>query len=459
MRQEIRFDMARRVLVLFPGTTHPVRMGSQVRTNALLRHLCEDLGWEVDLFTPYGLLRPKRWGDNWDRMRAIHIPRDLAARKEAGFTMPNLRKALGGGVMESLWRDLRDNLKRLTRRRGVEETPSFELLSHVNETGGDGGNGSPVSVRLKEHDKQYYRESLQALAAENSYDAVIVTYVWLSSMIDWLFDKPVRPKMICDTIDVQYVREARLARLREDAVLNIEEEKRIEINCLRRFDLVVGITDVDAAELQTALPDTNACAVKVEAAVPPAYLLSEEVWQDRCAQKHEFDLVFLGGQNEGNIYAVETLLNTVLPDLLQQRPGLRLAIAGSVCGAPPVKRWAGHPAVEVCGHVETAGGFLERGRVLAAPITAGGGVKVKILEAMAHGLAVVTTPLGAEGIDFDDGHHGFVAEDLDIFSQRVLQLLDEPETLKNFSFAAQRGILEHLNRNVVYQEFDAYLES
>lgn len=91
------------------------------------------------------------------------------------------------------------------------------------------------------------------------------------------------------------------------------------------------------------------------------------------------------------------------------------------------------------------------------PIPAGGGVKVKVLEAMANGLGVVTTEVGAEGIPFTSGEHGFIARSDEEFVAQVLALLEDPELLREISLAAQQFVFEHFSAQAVYRDLDAVL--
>ncbi len=457
--------MPKKVLILFPGSTHPVKMGSQVRTNYLIEYLCTQMNCSVDLFTPYGMLRPERWGQNWTLLDNIYIPKAVAPPKEEPLRlqMTHLRAALNGSVLEALWRDLRDNIKRMRSHfKAKPPVKPYEILAYHNASGAKLAQSaaspakpaiSPVSARLKEHNKPHYREALRELLQKNQYDVVIVTYVWMSEMVDWLLNQENRPMMVCDTVDVQYMRESRLHQFREAGEFDFASEKTLELAWLAKYDLVLGITSSDARELGAALPNTRVCSLPIEIAVPEEAMLDESRWEARL-QGHQYDLVFLGGQNEGNLYAIEHLLEVLLPKLLERRPEATLAIAGAICDTPVVKRHADNSNVTVCGYVNSVSEFMTRGRLLLAPIHAGGGVKVKVLDGLAHGLPVITTPVGIEGIPFEDGVQGFISEDDDTLIDRALQLLDDPQSLKAFSLAAQQGILRNFSKESVYRDFN-----
>ena len=82
--------------------------------------------------------------------------------------------------------------------------------------------------------------------------------------------------------------------------------------------------------------------------------------------------------------------------------------------------------------------FLDRASVVALPLREGGGMRVKALEALAAGKAVVATRLAIEGIDVADGRHLVLAESDDDFAAAVSGLLDSPDRRRALGGAARR---------------------
>lgn len=457
--------MSKDILIIFPQSTHPVIGGSQVRVNHLIRHFCEDLEWNVDYFAPQGMLRPESWGPNMDYLRAIYIPRECSAPKpppnERIFRLTNLKAALKGGIIHALYMDLKAMLRKVRERFARPPKPplkGFEILSYTNPKGQVKTtlthHPSPVSARLNQFIAPHLRESLKELIAKNHYDIIIVGYVWMSKLIEWIFDQPERPLVMCDTIDVQYIRESRLENFRDGYEFDFDAEKALELTYLAKYDTILTITDVDGDELRRALPGKEVCTLKIEAPVSQCLRLGAEAYRNRCERTHRYDLIFVGANNEANQYAVEMLLDDIVPALAKRRPNLSVGLAGQICVNEIVKAKAIHPAVDVRGYVDSIEEFYQEGRIMAAPIPAGGGVKLKVIEGMAAGLPVITTPLGAEGIDFESGKHGFIVDSVEEFVEKTLFLLENPKELEAFSFAAQKSISETLGRDIVYKEFD-----
>lgn len=120
-------------------------------------------------------------------------------------------------------------------------------------------------------------------------------------------------------------------------------------------------------------------------------------------------VMFLGTMSWGpNMSAARFLARTVFPALSQRLPGVSLLIVGR---DPPADVRALHGgAITVTGSVPDVGPYLARASVLAVPLDAGGGTRLKILEAFAAGLPVVSTRVGAEGLAAEAGTHYVQAE-------------------------------------------------
>lgn len=111
----------------------------------------------------------------------------------------------------------------------------------------------------------------------------------------------------------------------------------------------------------------------------------------------------------------------------------RVALVGGGWDAPPAA-----PELEVAGAVPDVGRWYGDADAAVVPLRAGGGTRIKILEAFAHGLPVVTTPLGAEGLAVEDGTHLLVAADAEAFARRCVELMESPALADGLRDRARR---------------------
>jgi len=157
----------------------------------------------------------------------------------------------------------------------------------------------------------------------------------------------------------------------------------------------------------------------------------------------EEEVVVFSGNLEyhPNISAVRFFRREVWPRLRERWPELVWRLVGKNPGA--VRRYTeGDARIQVTGEIADAVAELARAKVAVAPILAGSGTRLKILEAWAAGTPVVSTPLGAEGLPVRDGEHLLIAESASDFAQAVSRLLACKE-LRQAIATAGRSLMEN----------------
>jgi glycosyltransferase involved in cell wall biosynthesis len=112
-------------------------------------------------------------------------------------------------------------------------------------------------------------------------------------------------------------------------------------------------------------------------------------------------------------------------------------------------------AVEVAGYVADPEPYLAETAAFVVPLHAGGGMRVKILEAWRWGLPVVSTTIGAEGIDYENGRDLLIADSPDAFAEAVVRLLCEWELAERIGQAGRRTVETHYDWRTVYRAWDA----
>lgn len=154
------------------------------------------------------------------------------------------------------------------------------------------------------------------------------------------------------------------------------------------------------------------------------------------------ELLFLGAMNyPPNVDGAGFLVNEILPLIRagRDRPA-RVSIVG-FNPTPQVKALGSRDDVEVTGGVDDVLPYYRRAAIALVPLRFGGGTRIKILEAMAYGRPVVSTHLGAEGLDVTDGKDILLADGPAEFASKVQHLLDD-EDLRWTLVANARQLLE-----------------
>jgi polysaccharide biosynthesis protein PslH len=166
-------------------------------------------------------------------------------------------------------------------------------------------------------------------------------------------------------------------------------------------------------------------------------------------------IVFVGSyQYAPNARAAEALIETIFPQVLAREPAARLLLVGR----PPTQRMIDaakrDPRVVVTGSVEDVRPYLRVANVSAVALTEGGGTRLKILEAFAAGIPVVSTSKGAEGIAAEHGREILLADSPEAIAQAILDIIAHPERYQRQAAAALALVrdaysLETLQRRLV----------
>lgn len=150
-------------------------------------------------------------------------------------------------------------------------------------------------------------------------------------------------------------------------------------------------------------------------------------------------LLFVGNfEYEPNVQAAQYLIADLLPTVQAHDPNVALWLVGNA--PPPELRQHTGSHIRVTGYVDDLTMYMEQATVFVAPLMVGAGLKNKVLEALAHGLPVVGTPLSVDGIHVEHGHSALIGE-LDMLPALVLQVLSHP-ALRERMGQAGRSLVE-----------------
>jgi glycosyltransferase involved in cell wall biosynthesis len=186
-----------------------------------------------------------------------------------------------------------------------------------------------------------------------------------------------------------------------------------------KFDLVYGVSEDDCRLLESMNPRLRVALFR--------YGADPELFDVPAKRDFWHEVLFLGSfSHRPNVDAALWFYESVVPLIRAREPKTRFRIVG---GEPPaaVRKLGSDPAVTVTGWVPDVTEHLAQADVCVVPLRRGGGVKLKTLEMMAAGRAIVTTQVGCEGIGIRNGTHLVVAESAEEFAVSVVGLLRDPE--------------------------------
>ena len=227
--------------------------------------------------------------------------------------------------------------------------------------------------------------------------------------------------------------------------------RTLEKKSCYRIALAMVCSDVDEKLLQELRPDLPIFVV-------PNVVDTNVIQPLANAEENNpiFTLLFQGGMDwYPNRDAVEYFANAILPRVRAEIPNIRFTVAGR--NPPPefVERFRSEPAIEFTGTVPDMRPYLRSATLVVVPLRLGGGTRIKILEACAAGRAVVSTSVGAEGLDLKHGRDIAVADDPSEFAHTVIRLLRNAGERKQLSESARTAVVELYS----YQRLDYVLNS
>ena len=155
--------------------------------------------------------------------------------------------------------------------------------------------------------------------------------------------------------------------------------------------------------------------------------------------------------------AVEWIIDELWPRVIERAPEARLSIAGST--PPDWLRQKARGRIEFLGAIDDARTFMQRTSVIIAPLFAGGGMRIKVLEAMALGRPIVATTIGAGGIDVENGRDILIADDAPSFAECIARLLHERDLAKRIGNAAHATVAERYDNDELARGLLAFYES
>lgn len=243
--------------------------------------------------------------------------------------------------------------------------------------------------------------------------------------------------LVYDSVDIEHRRlGGRLAVSADVTTAEVELSRAREIRVVTTADHTLTVSDDDQRTLLGLVP---AAAVTT---IPLAYDCGTS-----AVPAERQDLLFVGGfKHQPNVDAVLWFVAEVLPRL-REKCEVRLRVVGA--DAPPELLELDRRDVEILGHVVDIASCFELARVFVAPIRYGAGVKGKVVQALAAGLPIVTTSIGAEGIRLADGVHGFIRDEPGEFAEAVVGLLEDDATwtrmsIEGMALAAREHSMEQV---------------
>jgi O-antigen biosynthesis protein len=374
----------------------------------------------------------EKWRETLEREHHARDPRlsERAANRTPGPSVfvfddhvPTPDRDAGSARMVFILRALREWSRPVFVSLGKQSQPAYERL--LWKEGVETANVVDFRRLLKER---------EFCAAVLSRPAVAETLL-----------KPIRRaapqvKIVYDMVDAHFVRLGRESELTGDAAVAREAARyrELEARLVRSADLVWYASAADKEAVERLGPRTPSAVVPTVHRPRPTGLPFAE----------RADLLFLGNfVHRPNADAVRFFVAEILPHVRAQIPEARLLLVGD--NAPADLRAYESESVRLLGYVPDLDPLMAGARVFVAPVRFGAGINGKIGEAMAYGLPVVTTSVGAGGMNFGDGEPALVADAPRDFADAVTRLYRDPDLWHKLSARGRRHVEQNFTPEII----------
>ncbi|MCB1018386.1 MAG: glycosyltransferase [Bryobacterales bacterium] len=298
----------------------------------------------------------------------------------------------------------------------------------------------------------------KAIAAYGPFDAVHADQLWMAPYATFArraSKNGSSMRLILDQHNAVFQIPRRMAldepNLFKRKFLGYESEKmaRYEIEACGQFDHVVFVTPQDRAALRLRglpeAPETRESIIPISVEAPEA--------PERNGAGRSRRVTFLGGLHwPPNADGVQWFIREIWPTVRERVGDAVFTVIGKL---PEGLEFPGaDSSVELLGYVDDPEALLADSSVFVVPLRSGGGMRVKILDAWSRAIPVVSTSIGAEGLELRNGENILLADDKDTFANEVVRLLSDPEVAGQAGEQGRMTVLSHYDWRREYAAWD-----
>ncbi len=299
------------------------------------------------------------------------------------------------------------------------------------------------------------REAIEKQANRENFDVVVCDFLMPSVNMPERFEIP--------TILFQHNVEAMIWRRHFEVQKNAfrklylknqwRKSFEYEREACRKFDFVVAVSGEDADTMRGEYGIENVADV-------PTGVDTEFFHSDETIEKDEFNLVFTGSMDWlPNEDAISWFTKEIFPLIKQKIPQVSLTVVGRNPFASLVELSGKDSSIVVTGRVPDVRPFMNKASAYIVPLRIGGGTRLKIYEAMAMRLPIVSTAVGAEGLPVRDGREIILRDTPNDFADAVVELLIDKKSAKKIGSEAAKVVRENFGWQKVAEAFTEICES
>lgn len=296
-------------------------------------------------------------------------------------------------------------------------------------------------------------EAVRRSLVPQAFDVVVFDFVHAAVLLP----HGLEAATVCFTHNVEaeiFTRHATRASnpfLRRIWAAQTSKMQRFERDALKRFTTVVAVSERDAQHFRERYALTDVTTI------PTGVDLDFFAWNApaTAAPDQAPTVVFIGSMDwAANVDGVRHFVDDIWPKVLAEQARARFVVVGRNPPASLLDHCRAIPGVSFTGFVDDVRPYVKQAQVSVIPLRVGGGTRIKAFEAMAMGCPVVSTSIGIEGLDVQDGEHFLCRDDAAAQAAAVLQLLADAALRTALSQRARRCVEERFGHRVAARAFE-----
>ncbi len=265
---------------------------------------------------------------------------------------------------------------------------------------------------------------------------VIANYAFLGNVLNF----PAIDETVLKVILTHDVRHYRTAHFKKMGVITFESDwsQQTEATELSKAQVLLAIQEEDAKVFQEMVPQCEVIRMPISAI---CHTHNAKQVSGRC--------LFIGSYTDHNLHGLQWFLKNVWSIVLQLVPNCNLHVCGTVCDG--IKETFSN--VRFLGRVDDLTTEYSSAQVCLVPLPVGSGLKIKLVEALSHGRACVSTSVGVQGLREIVDHAVLVGDTAEDFATAVQTLLTHQDKRQWMEEQARRYVTEKLSPQAIYQPF------
>jgi len=310
---------------------------------------------------------------------------------------------------------------------------------------------SPLPYIVSSHYSDLYARLLRRAIADLEPDIIICEWTPYAVFVEKIHD--VKRLVVAHNVETRiwqrYYENERQALKRWYIGKQVVKLERFERRVYKYIDGVTAVSDIDADQIHSFNHQ-----VPVEIVDNGVDL---EYFDAPGGLKKSNKLVFVGTMDwRPNQDCVRYFVDDILPLIRKERPEIEAVFVGR---NPPAAIIAlgEREGVTVTGSVDDVRPYIEEGDVYIVPLRIGGGTRLKILDALAMRSAVVSTSVGAEGLDLTDGENIMIADTPERFAAKVLRLIDDGDLNRSLGESGRKLVEEKYGWDSLAAKLESFI--